>query len=336
MMTHFCTVCNKVHKKDFIKLPISEFITSDYKKINAKKKYYFCHETNFFVTDSNISWEKNINRIYQKYKFNKKGIFKDILTREDKIVSLIKKFKTNTDEILEIGPGQEGVLLKKLNLLKNIKKIDVCDVNYKSLIAIKKIDKFEKFYINLNKIKKKYDLIILSHSFFHIIELNNFTKKIKNLLKPNGNILLITPEPLKYPILPYVYEVYSFSSKRNVINYFKKFNLFLKKDFQFVLKNEIVILLSKKRIKTIKSDQKFLGKYNNIQKKFFLLLKKYKKQKALIIHGGGLVGKFLYFIFKKKVFKIYDDNIVINLKINKKLAKIKPKKIIKTFNLPLK
>ena len=50
------------------------------------------------------------------------------------------------------------------------------------------------------------------------------------------------------------------------------------KDFKYILKNEIVIFLSKKKIKTLKPDNKFLKNYKIIQKKFFLIIKKLKKK----------------------------------------------------------
>ena len=149
---------------------------------------------------------------------------------------------------MEIGPGNCH-LLQNICSIKNVKKIDCFEINNKSLKILKKIDKFRKLYTDLNQIKKKYDLIILSHSLFHIIKLNYNIKYIKNLLKSNGKILIVTPDPLNYPLLPYIYEVYSFSNKRNIINLFQKFNLFLMKDFKYILKNEIVIFLSKKKLK---------------------------------------------------------------------------------------
>ncbi len=336
MIDSLCNLCNQKHKKKLVKLPISKFIVGDGSKIvNAKKNYYFCSNTNFFVTNANISWKKNIKKIYKNYKLNKKGVFKGNSTREDVIIQLIRKSNINLDNILEIGPGP-GVLLKKLNSLKTLKNLDVLEVNNKLLNEFRKNNKFKKIYLNLSEIKEKYNLIILSHSFFHIIKLNNFIKKLYNLLKSNGSILVITPDPINYPILPYVYEIYSFSNKRNIINYFQKFNLYLKKDFQSILKNETVILFSRKKRKKIKSDNKFYKNHKIIQEKFYLFNKNLKKHKALIIHGAGLVGKFFYFILKKKVFKIYDDNFNINLKSNEKLINIKQKKIIKTYNFSLK
>ena len=236
---------------------------------------------------------------------------------------------------MEIGPGNCH-LLQNICSLKNVKKIDCFEINNKSLKILKKIDKFRKLYTDLNQIKKKYDLIILSHSLFHIIKLNYNIKKIKNLLKSNGKILIVTPDPLNYPLLPYIYEVYSFSNKRNIINLFQKFNLFLMKDFKYILKNKKLIFLSKKKIKTLKPDNKFLKKHNIIQKKFFLIIKKLKTEKALVIKGAGIIGKFLYLILKNQVFKIYDDYIKVNIKNNQKLVKIKSKKIIKKFDFFLK
>ena len=337
MISSLCNLCNQKHKKKLVKLPMSKFIVGDGSKmLNAKKNYYFCHNTNFFVTNANISWKKNINKIYKKYKLNNEGVFKGNFTRENTIIQLIRKSNINVDNILEIGPGL-GVLLKRLNSLKEVKTLDVLETNNNLLRVFRKNNKFKKLYLNFGEIKKKYNLIILSHSFFHIIRLNKFVKQLYNLLESNGSILIVTPDPLNFHILPYVYEVYSFSNKRNIINYFQKFNLYLKKDFHSILKNEIVILFSiKKKNKKIKPDNKFFKNHKLTQKKFYVLHKNLKKHKALIIHGAGLHGKFFYFTLKNKVFKIYDDNFNVNLKSNEKLINIKPKKIIKTYNFSLK
>ena len=88
-----------------------------------------------------------------------------------------------------------------------------------------------------------------------------------------GVFFVITPDPINYPILPYVYEIYSFSNKRNIINYFQKFNLYLKKDFQSILKNETVILFSRKKKKKIKSDNKFYKIIKLFKRSFICLIR---------------------------------------------------------------
>ena len=64
------------------------------------------------------------------------------------------------------------------------------------------------------------------------------------------------------------------------------------KDFKYILKNEIVIFLSKKKIKTLKPDNKFLKKHNIIQKKFFLIIKSSKQKKHWLLKERELLESF--------------------------------------------
>ena len=50
MISSLCNLCNQKHKKKLVKLPMSKFIVGDGSKmLNAKKNYYFCHNTNFLL-----------------------------------------------------------------------------------------------------------------------------------------------------------------------------------------------------------------------------------------------------------------------------------------------
>ena len=103
----------KCIKKDFVKFPISKFIDGSGKIVNAKKKkYYFCHKSNFLFQTQILS-EKNINKIYKKYSLSQKH-FKDGSTRENKIINLLGRSKINLDEILEIGPENYASFTKYL------------------------------------------------------------------------------------------------------------------------------------------------------------------------------------------------------------------------------
>ena len=68
----------------------------------------------------------------------------------------------------------------------------------KNLNIFRKIKKFNNFYLKLQKIDSKYDLIILSHSIFHITRLHESFDTISKLLKKDSHILIITPDPYKY------------------------------------------------------------------------------------------------------------------------------------------
>ncbi len=232
-----------------------------------------------------------------------------------------------------LGPGT-GVLIKKLNDIKNIKKIDAYELNSNYLNLLNKNNKFGKLYKNIDKINKKYDLIVLSHSFFHLINLYEDISKIKSLLKKNGLLIIITPDPLNYPVLPFIYEIFSFSNKNNILSYLEKFGLFINRDLKSVLKNEIFVILSRiKSQKRVNKDKNFLKKFKTIQKKLLIKIQILKKEKALIIEGAGIGGTFFLYNLKKNIFKIYDKYLGTNMIINKKLKDIKIKKNIKSFNI---
>ena len=78
---------------------------------------------------------------------------------------------------------------KKLDKIKKIDTIDAYDINKKNLKILKKIKKFNNFYLELKKSNSKYDLIILSHSIFHITKLHESFATISKLLKKDGHIL---------------------------------------------------------------------------------------------------------------------------------------------------
>ena len=322
-----CKICNErhnllIHK---IKLFNLKFITGDYKKINALKNYSYCPKTHFIFTNINKTWMKWINIIYKNYFFSKSGIFKSKLTREKIIKNQIQKKIPKTMKILEIGPGS-GSLIKELNYLKHLKYIDALELNSKNIYSFKKNKKFNSLYTNINMIKKKYDLIILSHSLFHIIDLYKFFSSLKNKVEKKGKLLIITPDPMKYLILPYVFEIFSFSNKKNIITYLSKFNFYLKYDLKNILKKEIFLIFEKKEIiKKQNFDKDFVRKFSNIQNILIKKIDSLKKFKSIIIKGKGLKGSFLLLNLKNNIYKIFDDNFDGDVIINKSLVKIKKK-----------
>ena len=58
MKNDFCNVCNKVHKKDFVKFPISKFIDGSGKIVNAKKNIIFAINLIFLFQTQILSGKK--------------------------------------------------------------------------------------------------------------------------------------------------------------------------------------------------------------------------------------------------------------------------------------
>ena len=321
-----CKICykdNKCAKKINLNLKY-KFITGDYKLAKYKKEYLFCKNSGFIFTKLTRNYLRNINNIYKKYKFVNKFFIKSKTTREQIVAKAINKSQKNISEILEIGPG-EGNLIKIFNNLKKTKYIDVLEVNEKKFNFFSKLKKFRNFFTELDDIHNNYDVIILNQSIFHILDLHKTISKISHCLKESGVVIVVTPDPLKYHVLTYIYEIFSFSSKKNIINYFKNFNLGVSKDYADILKNQIFISFKRKKEFSI-FDKDFYKKYIKGQIRFSKYLDKLKNTKISII-GAGVFGKFLFYNFRNNIIELKDDF----LKINKKFKKRDKSRIIKTY-----
>ena len=127
-----------------------------------------------------------------------------------------KSFKS----VLEIGPG-DGVFLREIDKLKKF----FYDLNPNVNRNLKK--KFT--FININKTKKKFDLICASHVLEHVLNPYLFLKNIKNHLSKNGVIFLEVPdfsyfsEPEK--VEGFIYEHLHYFSLKSINNLFEKLNL---------------------------------------------------------------------------------------------------------------
>ena len=328
-----CSICDKKHHFTKIKLPKLKFITSDGKALDHTKTYFICPNTQFLYTNNNQNWIKNIKKIYSNYELNFNGVTKGKTTREEIIARKIKNKLPNIKTILEIGPGS-GALLKKLNSINSLEFMDAMDLNTTNLKFFKKINAFRKFYKNIYDIKIKYDLIILSHSFFHITDLKDKIYYLIKKLNKNGHILIVNPDPLKYPILPFIYEIFSFSSKKNILYFFKGLGMHLKYDEKKYLKNELFLILKKgKIVKKNNFDKKFIYKFYKIQKNLEKKIKILKNEKCLKIRGMGLRGNFIFLNLKNNIYKIFDDSLKKKIIINKSLKYIKNKKEIKSYKI---
>lgn len=117
-----------------------------------------------------------------------------------KIVRLLK------GNILDIG-GANGI--KLINLLKNsdyskIKSIDIIEPSPLYEEATHNVKKYKKVTVynkelkNMIKMKKKYDIILFLEIIEHLDSPESAIKDIKKLLKPNGVLILSTPNKFVY------------------------------------------------------------------------------------------------------------------------------------------
>jgi ubiquinone/menaquinone biosynthesis C-methylase UbiE len=104
-------------------------------------------------------------------------------------------------EILELGPGT-GYNAYFLLKYAKIKKITLVDANYFSLNKLKKnLAKFNnKKIINKNinifKIKKKFDYIIVENVLGGLKDPKKIFKRVLNFVKPGGSVILTLTEPM--------------------------------------------------------------------------------------------------------------------------------------------
>tara|TARA_Y100000591_G_C21839531_1_gene704718 strand:+ start:1518 stop:2498 length:981 start_codon:yes stop_codon:yes gene_type:complete len=319
MNKNYCPICGRQHKtKKFTFNSKLKLISSNFKKINNKKNYYVCKNFEFIYAKQTAKRRKIINDIYKDFTF-KNNLIKP--SREIIIANEIKKKFRKNMSVLEIGPGN-GELINCLSKFKNIINIDAYDINKNKFFTLNKVKKFKNLFINLNKIYHKYDLVIMNQVFFHLDKLDKTMNKISELLDDNGHLFLITPNPFKHKVIYYVYDIFSISSKKNIISYLNRYNLNLKNDLSYLLKNQISLIFKKNFSNRVRGE-KFISKYKKTQISFASEISKLRHKK-ITINGMGLKGNFIFNNYKKSVFQIKDEFRKIN-KVFKKNFKKKSK-----------
>ena len=149
---------------------------------------------------------------------------------------IIKKLNLNSNSsVIEIA-SNDGYLLQFFKK-KKISCIGVEPTKIAANISKKKkintlVEMFNYRYSQILKKKYgKYDLIICNNVFAHVQDINNFTKGLKNLLKPKGTINIEVPHLLnliKYLQFDTIYhEHYSYLSILSLSNILNRQSLFL-------------------------------------------------------------------------------------------------------------
>ena len=101
---------------------------------------------------------------------------------------------TLSGECLEIG----NIEFNKKSFFHNLILLKNCKLYFADMTSLKKKD---YFIINLekkNRLKKKFDTIIVFNVFEHVYDLNNAIKEIKKILKIDGRIIISTPFIYRY------------------------------------------------------------------------------------------------------------------------------------------
>ena len=190
-----------------------------------------------------------------------------------------------------------------------------------------KSENIEYFHRTQN-IKKKYDLIIFSHSISYVNDIKILFKNIKKILKPKSHILINLQNINKRP-LNFLYgdQKYHFN-KNMVINFFGKIgNLkFINDDS---LNHEFIIILKlndniKKKIKKVKE-------IDEIRRLKMIIKKINKIEYKCNVFGKNILTALCISLLGKKIQNIVAGNFKSNF-LNKK--SISFSKHLKT-NLPL-
>jgi 2-polyprenyl-3-methyl-5-hydroxy-6-metoxy-1,4-benzoquinol methylase len=160
-------------------------ITFPQPKIEDLPSYY---KSSAYIshTDSNKSFIDKLYQLVKKYTLNKK-------------VKLINSFKTEQKNLLDVGCGT-GEFLKVCK--KNGWRVTGVEPNSKAkCFTESKLGNNSKsiIYSELSEIHSvKFDVITLWHVLEHVPNLENYISTLKNLLKPNGVVVVAVPNFKSY------------------------------------------------------------------------------------------------------------------------------------------
>lgn len=243
--------------------------------------------------------DESLKKFYQNYyrilySFNKTPtiIFQDEYHRGELIYSFIRKnTKFRQGLVFEVGTGYGGILF--YFKMKGSEVIGV-DYNEDSLRIGRKynIELYQGGIDYLINLKRKADLIIYSHTFEHLTNINLELIKIKEILNDDGLLYIEVPglEEISVPLANYDI-LYHFQTCHNYYFNLDTLNVTLKRGgFELIKGNENVQGIFKKQannIHSIKNEQEFLNKTLNYLRKF-----------------DSVRGNIIRF-YKSIIFKIY-------------------------------
>ncbi len=109
------------------------------------------------------------------------------------------KFENKEIEIVDIGCAIGGLLEQLRNVgFRNLTGIDPSISCVEITQSEKKCKCYHSSLFNLEEKFGKYDLVILSHVWEHILDLKKAIKSIEKILKPNGSIYIECPNAMLY------------------------------------------------------------------------------------------------------------------------------------------
>lgn len=312
-----CILCNK---KEFLKLKNNfKYVNSDITFQKKKCDLKLCKVCGALQKNIDLNYLNNLSILYKKYniydkfntqdqaKFNDKG---KVDPRSFLIFNkLIKKFKfKKSPNILDYGSGNGNMLRPFLskNYHFNLYACDVKNNLSKDILYSTKFINIKK----LNRIKKNFDLIILSHSLEHLINPIKDLKLLSNKLNASGKIIIQIPNYQSNPFDLIVYD-HTIHFDINSINFLSfKCNINIDKVYNNIITDEFTIVCSKnnkqKKIPIKKNFEKKIKKKIELLKKYILI---FKKLKSFSILGSSISSLWLISMYKNKIINIYDEDL---------------------------
>lgn len=329
-----CIICNKETK--LIDLPnIKAVIPMGNKLIDFQ--LLKCNTCGHLQKKIDKTWKRAMKGLYsQKYLFLGKHISLDgkkVINRNDQSTDLINKSLKLGDNgnFLDIGCGVGHFIKSFLNIKKDWHTYahDLSELNKKKVLKYN----VKKFYTgNVNKIKKKFDLISMNHVLEHLISPVDTLRDVRNILKDNGNLILRLPNinqvHTDLTILDHCSH-FNYNSLKNLLNLtgFK-----IKKSFNNLNPIELFVILEKtkknKKINNTLISQKKLSQLFWPEKTCEMILK--DKTKSIGVFGVGTASFYLLARLRKKISFFVDED---PLKINKNYYN---KRIYSVKNIPKK
>lgn len=191
----------------------------------------------FDEKSTNIFYQEHYRGIYNSGGIPKNEIYKEEVKRGERILSFTKTFLKKSNNILEVGCGMGGILSSFSKEGFKCKGIDL-GADYLKINTDKNI---ELINASVFEIKEKFDLIIYSHVFEHLRDIEKELNYLKNILTETGVIYIEVPgifnleEPYKYNIKKYFQNAHNFSfSLENLTKTLNKYGFELIKGDQKV------------------------------------------------------------------------------------------------------
>jgi 2-polyprenyl-3-methyl-5-hydroxy-6-metoxy-1,4-benzoquinol methylase len=226
-----CPVCNSKTAKEVRKFNFTLF---DKHPMQDGYLLVQCEKCGFIFGDTDVTQLALDNYYANLSKYEDKSIStgggytihdKNRLKSAAKYIS--SQFQNKDIAIVDIGCAIGGLLEQLRNEgFENLTGIDPSISCVEITQSEKKCKCFHSSLFNLKEEYGKYDLIVLSHVWEHILDLNSAIKSIEKILKPNGYIYIECPNAMLYkevihaPFQEFNTEHINHFTQQSFINYF--------------------------------------------------------------------------------------------------------------------